>query len=73
MAAINPLKDGPASKASFVVPTATFRVLFVLVVLAHEWRRVVHFYRDEQSDDRVDRAADGGGVSVRDGAALPLA
>jgi putative transposase len=27
----------------FVVPTATFRVLFVLVVLAHERRRVVHF------------------------------
>jgi putative transposase len=27
----------------FVVPTATFRVLFVLVVLAHNRRRVVHF------------------------------
>ena len=27
----------------FVVPTATFRVLFVLVVLAHDRRRVVHF------------------------------
>ncbi len=26
-----------------VVPTATFRVLFVLVVLAHQRRRVVHF------------------------------
>jgi transposase InsO family protein len=26
----------------FVVPTATFRLLFVLVVLAHERRRVVH-------------------------------
>jgi hypothetical protein len=26
----------------FVVPTATFRVLFVLVVLAHDRRRVVH-------------------------------
>jgi transposase InsO family protein len=27
----------------FVVPTVTFRVLFVLVVLAHDRRRVVHF------------------------------
>jgi hypothetical protein len=27
----------------FVVPTAKFRVLFVLVVLAHDRRRVVHF------------------------------
>jgi hypothetical protein len=26
-----------------VVPTATFRVLFVLIVLAHQRRRVVHF------------------------------
>jgi len=26
----------------FVVPTATYRVLFVLVILAHERRRVVH-------------------------------
>ena len=27
----------------FTVPTATFRVLFVLLVLAHHRRRVVHF------------------------------
>jgi putative transposase len=27
----------------FTVPTATFRVLFVLVVLAHERRRILHF------------------------------
>ncbi len=27
----------------FTVPTATFRVLFVLVVLAHDRRRVIHF------------------------------
>jgi putative transposase len=26
----------------FVVPTATYRLLFVLVVLAHERRRIVH-------------------------------
>ena len=28
----------------FVVPTVTFRVLSVLVILAHERRRVVHFH-----------------------------
>ena len=27
----------------FVVPTATFRILFVLIVLAHDRRRVIHF------------------------------
>jgi len=27
----------------FTVPTATFRVLFVFIVLAHERRRIVHF------------------------------
>jgi putative transposase len=27
----------------FTVPTATFRVLFVLLVLAHQRRRIVHF------------------------------
>src|SRR5438094_6939692 len=26
----------------FVVPTATYRLLFVLVILAHERRRIVH-------------------------------
>jgi len=27
----------------FTVPTATFRVLFIFVLLSHERRRVVHF------------------------------
>ncbi len=27
----------------FTVPTASFRVLFVFIVLAHQWRRVLHF------------------------------
>jgi hypothetical protein len=27
----------------FTVPTATFRVLFVLIMLAHDRRRIVHF------------------------------
>ena len=36
----------------FVVPTATFRVLFVLVVLAHDRRRVVHFNVTEHATAR---------------------
>jgi len=32
-----------ASIDFFVVPTATFRILFVLVVLSHARRRVLHF------------------------------
>jgi hypothetical protein len=28
----------------FVVPTVRFKILFVLVVLAHHRRKVVHFY-----------------------------
>jgi transposase InsO family protein len=31
----------------FVVPTVTYKVLFVLVILAHERRRVVHFHVTE--------------------------
>jgi hypothetical protein len=27
----------------FVVPTATFKVLFVFIVLAHDPRRIIHF------------------------------
>jgi putative transposase len=32
-----------ASMDFFVVPTATFRLLYVLVILSHDRRRVVHF------------------------------
>ena len=32
-----------ASMDFFIVPTATFRVLFVFIVLAHDRRRVMHF------------------------------
>jgi hypothetical protein len=38
----NPL-DGIAAIDFFVVPTATFRVLFVFVVLSCKRRRIVHF------------------------------
>lgn len=37
----NHLPDG--LDGLFTVPTATFRVLFVLVVLSHDGRRIVHF------------------------------
>lgn len=48
----NHLKD-PVSVDFFVVPTVTFRVLFVCVVLAHHRRRQVHFNRS-----RTHRALD---------------
>ena len=32
-----------ASVDFFVVPTATFRILFVFIVLQHQRRRIVHF------------------------------
>jgi hypothetical protein len=35
-----------ASIDSFTIPTATFRVLLVFVVLSHERRRVLHFQGD---------------------------
>jgi putative transposase len=31
----------------FVVPTVTYKVRFVLVILAHERRRIVHFHVTE--------------------------
>jgi putative transposase len=48
----------------FVVPTMTYKILFVLVILAHERRRVVHV---------VDGAAGSRRVSLGRGAALSLA
>ena len=32
-----------AAMDSFVVPTATFRLFYVLVAMTHEWRKIVHF------------------------------
>ena len=43
-----------ASIDFFIVPTATFRVLFVLVVLSRDRRRIVHVNRP--SDRRLDAA-----------------
>ena len=55
------------------VPTATFRVLFVLVVLAHHRRRVPHFNVTEHPDGLVDRAADNRNLSGRYSTPLPAA
>jgi putative transposase len=46
----------------FTVPTATFRVLFVLVMLTHSRRRLVHFKCDRASDRGMDRAATARGM-----------
>jgi len=57
----------------FTVPTATFRVLFVLVLLVHARRRLVQFNVNRASDRGVDGAAtsrgvrpEGGGAAVSD-------
>ena len=50
----------------FTVPTAGLRVLFVLLVLAHHRRRVLHFNITEHPTAGVDGAADRGGVPGRD-------
>ena len=51
----------------FVVPTATFRLLFVFVVLHHERRRIVHF---GVTAHPTSLAADPGRVSFGDHAAV---
>ena len=43
----------------FTLPTATFRVLFVFIVLRHDRRRIVHFNVTGTSFCRVDGAANG--------------
>ena len=55
-----------ASTDFFVVPTATFSLLFVLVVLRHERRRIVHHRHHGTPDCGVGRATDPGGLSVGD-------
>jgi hypothetical protein len=60
-----------ASMDFFTVPTATFRVLFVLVIVSHDRRRLVHFNAHRASDRRVDRAADARSLAIRRSARLP--
>ena len=43
--------SGLASVDLFTVPTVTFRVLYVMVILSHERRQVVHFNVTELPDD----------------------
>ena len=50
----------------FVVPTATFSVLFGFLVLAHDRRRVLHFNVTSEPDSGVDGAA-AGAEGVRGG------
>src|SRR5262249_54045858 len=45
-----------ASMDFFTVPTATFRVLFVFLVLAHDRRRILHWKHNATPDGGVDRA-----------------
>ena len=52
----------------FTVPTIRFQVLYVLLVLAHDRRRILAFPRHHASDGGVDRAAVAGGISLRPGA-----
>ena len=42
----------------FTVPTATFRILYVLLVLRHERRQVVHFNVIEHPHGQMDGTAD---------------
>ncbi len=49
----------------FVVPTVTYRLPFVLVLLAHERRRLVHVAAHRSSDGGLERAATPRGVSSR--------
>jgi len=53
----------PGSMAAmdfFVVPTATFRLLYVLVVMTHERRKVIHFNK-RAPDWNASRSAGGAG------------
>ena len=54
----------------FVVPTATCRLLFVLVILAHDRRRIVHVAVTAHSHGGVDGTATARGVSVGQRATL---
>jgi hypothetical protein len=56
----------------FVVLMVTYKVLFVLVIMAHERRRIVHFHVSEHPTG-VDCTAGRGSFSVERRAALSLA
>jgi len=49
---LNNHTDSMAAMDSFTVPTASFRVLYVFIVLSHDRRRVVHFNATEHPTGR---------------------
>ena len=48
----------------FTVPTATFRALFVFIVLSHDRRRVMHFNVTDHPSAEWTAAADSRSVSM---------
>jgi hypothetical protein len=60
-------RQGSDRVGFFTVPTATFRVLFVLVVLSHDRRRLVHYLCHGTSDRGSDWAAPDRGVRAGGG------
>ena len=63
--------DCLASIDFFVVPTATFHLLFGFIVLHHERRQIDAFRCHGEPDDGVGRTADPRGIPVGHGAAVP--
>src|ERR1700736_4867058 len=55
----------------FVVPTATYRLLFVLVLLAHDRRRIRHVAVTAHPTSGVDGPTTARGLSVGGGASIP--
>jgi putative transposase len=51
----------------FLVPTLTFRLLFVFIVLRHDRRELIHFKRHGPPHGRLDRPADRRGIPKRHG------
>jgi hypothetical protein len=57
------------------VPTVRFQVLYVFLLLAHDRRRILHFWCHRMSDRRVDRPATSGcwlGCAFTPSGAIPL-
>ena len=66
----NHVKD-LASLDFFIVPTVNFRVIFVLVILAHDRRRVVHFGNSLAPDRSLDSEPGSRGVPMGHGPEVP--
>jgi hypothetical protein len=55
----------------FLVPTFTFRLLFVFVVLRHHRRELIHINVTDPSHGSLDGAADRRGIPRRCGSSVP--